>query len=127
MDFKTYKELFENYNKEYVELRTKYSSIFDYTKELEKHLHNFDKEIIEISGCPQEYCDCSTSIDSEKGILSYFLSEDDYYSPKTIIEFEIPFDDVFKIKNIDDLKNYVTENLFTEGFEERGWKEKENN
>lgn len=127
MNFETYKELLENYNKEYVELRTKYSSIFDFTQKLEKHIHQFDKKIIEISGRPEKYCKCFTSIEYEKGILSYFLSEDDYYSSKTIIEFEIPFDDVFKIKNIDDLKNYVTENLFTEGFEERGWKEKENN
>lgn len=29
MNFQTYKELLENYNKEYVELKTKYSSIFD--------------------------------------------------------------------------------------------------
>ena len=127
MNFEIYKELLENYNKEYVELRTKYSSIFDFTQKLEKHIHQFDKKIIEISGRPEEYCECFTSIEYEKGILSYFLSEDDYYSPKTIIEFEIPFDDVFKIKNIDDLKNYVTENLFTKGFKERGWKEKENN
>ena len=42
--------------------------------------------------------------------------EDDYYSLITIIEFEIPFDDVFKIKNVDDLKNYVTDrDKLTEG------------
>jgi hypothetical protein len=45
MNFQTYKELLENYNKEYVELKTKYSSIFDYAKEIEKHLHKFDEEI----------------------------------------------------------------------------------
>ena len=127
MDFKTYKELFENYNKEYVELRTKYSSIFDYMEKLEKHLHNFDKEIIEISGCPQEYCDCSTSIDYEKGIISYFLSEDDYYSPQTIINFEIPFDEVFKIKIVDELGQYITEMFSKEGFIKKGWKENGNN
>lgn len=48
MNFETYKELLENYNKEYVELRTKYSSVFDFTQKLEKHIHQFDKKIIEI-------------------------------------------------------------------------------
>ena len=123
MNFETYKKLLKKvkaanvlYNKKYVDLITKYSSIFDYTQELEKYLHNFDKNLIEISGRPEKYCKCFTSIESEKGILCYSLCEDDYYSLITIIEFEIPFDDVFKIKNVDDLKNYVTDrDKLTEG------------
>ena len=104
MNYETYKELLENYNKEYVELRTKYSYLFNYT----------------------EKCDCSTSIDYEKGIISYFLSEDDYYSPQTIINFEIPFDEVFKIKTVDELGQYITEMFSKEGFIKKGWKENGN-
>lgn len=40
MNFETYKELLENYNKEYVELRTKYSSVFDFTQKLENWKNN---------------------------------------------------------------------------------------
>lgn len=105
MKFEEYKRLDEEYQRAIEDVKRKYSKVFDYKQKISTHLEQFDDEFEQLL-CLSN-CISTTHISKDDEFVTLLVEDYPRGDSFPVASFRIPWEDVFSINTIKDLKNFL--------------------